>query len=669
MAFRLLFLISLFSSTVSWGMTQQVQIHHGMTVLDSNGYNSINDTIPEIISPSLRTATSGPCHSKVTNHWRFGNQAGLDFSSGSPVQVSSPMKAFEYATAVSDQNGNLLFFTNGGGINVGTQYPGGVWNRNNQLMPNGTLTPNDIGCTSSINNALIIPDPGDTSEYYVFVQSCSEEGYSPGLAYHKVDMDLDNGLGDVSLKNQFLTFTHSESMAGIRHCNGTDYWLLVGNEMPNEMNIYLINSNGVSQTPVVNYPVSSTMRPSRLKFSPDGSRLACVFYSTAVGGIITHIYQFNSATGSLTFETALPTPIYFGSGAEFSPNGRFLYLWGFETQPPNTYLFQFDLFAAQPATSGYIQTDTLLGLNRPHGIQCGPDGKIYLSRGNYSALDAIPNPNQAQASVQPNAVTLTQGAVANYGLFAGLGESTYDPTPEIMGPIVLCTGTQGEYDLHFDSCQTNGILWEYRGGGTLVSSVDSQAIVLAGTVGMDTLIVTKMADCSTLFDTLLIEVISDDLPDLGADTMICEDSIVISPGGGFTSYTWQDNSTDSIFTVYAPGTYYVETIGPCGNRGVDSITVLPCVGVLDHDWHPELTVIPNPNQGMFRLEANFSKWIEELEVSVVDAMGKEVLKRYLHVDGHRLSENIKLAGLPPGLYFLQVRHDNDFQRRTFLVVE
>ncbi|TXI67741.1 MAG: hypothetical protein E6Q46_02540 [Flavobacterium sp.] len=63
------------------------------------------------------------------NIWYFGNKAGISFNSGVPVPLlDGQMQADEGCATLSDANGNLLFYTNG--ITV--------WNRNHQIMPNGT---------------------------------------------------------------------------------------------------------------------------------------------------------------------------------------------------------------------------------------------------------------------------------------------------------------------------------------------------------------------------------------------------------------------------------------------------------------------------------------------------------------------------------------------------
>ena len=51
---------------------------------------------------------------KETWHWYFGNNAGIDFSSGSPLaDTNGKMLAGEGVSSISDTAGNLLFYTNG----------------------------------------------------------------------------------------------------------------------------------------------------------------------------------------------------------------------------------------------------------------------------------------------------------------------------------------------------------------------------------------------------------------------------------------------------------------------------------------------------------------------------------------------------------------------------
>jgi hypothetical protein len=64
-----------------------------------------------------------------TNYWFFGENAGLNFNTTPPTVITnSNMKTFEACSSISDKNGNLLFYTNGGSFTT-LNYVGGVWNK------------------------------------------------------------------------------------------------------------------------------------------------------------------------------------------------------------------------------------------------------------------------------------------------------------------------------------------------------------------------------------------------------------------------------------------------------------------------------------------------------------------------------------------------------------
>jgi gliding motility-associated-like protein len=61
---------------------------------------------------------------------------------------------------------------------------------------------------------------------------------------------------------------------------------------------------------------------------------------------------------------------------------------------------------------------------------------------------------------------------------------------------------------------------------------------------------------------------------LGQDTVICTgDSILLSAGTGFSSYTWSDLSTDSVLWINSPGIYFVTVTDFCGGTFADSIFI------------------------------------------------------------------------------------------------
>jgi hypothetical protein len=132
---------------------------------------------------------------KSNNNWYFGNKAGISFNSGAPVALTDGQLSSGGGVAtMSDVNGNLLFYTDG--ITI--------WNRNHVVMLNGTGL---LGDPSAAQGVIILPQPNNSNIYYVYtVTAWSNPGLRKDMYYSTIDMQLDNGLGGVTLKNVFRGF-------------------------------------------------------------------------------------------------------------------------------------------------------------------------------------------------------------------------------------------------------------------------------------------------------------------------------------------------------------------------------------------------------------------------------------------------------------------------------
>jgi len=129
--------------------------------------------------------------------WYFGTQAGLDFGTNPPTPLTNgALTAFEGCASISDINGNLQFYTNGNQ----------VWDRTHQVMPNGTGLNGDGLATQA---TIIVPAPANTALYYLF--TVDTNGGPRGLCYSVVDMNLNNGFGEVTSKNNLLATPVTEN--------------------------------------------------------------------------------------------------------------------------------------------------------------------------------------------------------------------------------------------------------------------------------------------------------------------------------------------------------------------------------------------------------------------------------------------------------------------------
>ena len=74
------------------------------------------------------------------NIWYFGQNEGVDFNNGSPVAITNgALTSVEGCASISDQNGDILFYTNGMTL----------WKKNNLQMTNGAGLLGDSSATKS----------------------------------------------------------------------------------------------------------------------------------------------------------------------------------------------------------------------------------------------------------------------------------------------------------------------------------------------------------------------------------------------------------------------------------------------------------------------------------------------------------------------------------------
>lgn len=361
---------------------------------------------------------------KRTNHWYFGEKAGLDFSNNSPVaDTNSEMMVAGNAVTMSDTAGNLLFYSN--------RY--NVWNRNHQIMPNGTgLT---HWGTDSFSHALCVPQPENDSLYYIFYWEYDSTGFDLNMEYAIVNMSLDGGLGDVVSKRNFLMNKPLEGPGAVMHANGQDIWIVTMKFNTNSFHSFLLTNAGIDSTAVISNAgiVSDIM--DNLQFSPDGKKLATTF--TLKGY---EICNFDNATGIVSNPIAFPACYCESYGVSFSPDGKKVYfsVHYFDIVPKGGHaIYQVSILADSLSTfnsktlidtmsvNDTINFNTKIGM--PFGFQLASDGKIYVTRNALPTLGAISNPNAGGLNCNySDSVIALQGRNAAYGFPYYMGSWFYD---------------------------------------------------------------------------------------------------------------------------------------------------------------------------------------------------------------------------------------------------
>ncbi len=130
-----------------------------------------------------------------------------------------------------------------------------------------------------------------------------------------------------------------------------------------------------------------------------------------------------------------------------------------------------------------------------------------------------------------------------------------------LGPDTLICPEGGEYTIHAGTGYSQ-YLWQDG------SSDSDYTLYESGIYWVE---VTSDFGC-TAIDSVTIDLFPPVPLELGNDTILCVgESVTFHAGGEFTDYVWQDYSTDSSYTAYATGLYWVTVIDENGCQASDSI--------------------------------------------------------------------------------------------------
>lgn len=316
------------------------------------------------------------------NNWFFGSSAGITFNTNPPSFLpGGQINTAEGCASISDSAGNLLFYSDGTTVRTHLH----------TIMPNGTGL---MGGTSSSQSCLIVRQPGSFNLFYVFTSPTYSTGGT--LSFNIVDMSLNNGLGDVTVKNMPLGTSAMEKITSALHQNQTDIWI-IGHEEGNANFIaFLLSASGINTTPVTStaftLPVNTTGDAmGYLKASPNGLHLAAAYNTSNFA----ELYDFDNSTGMVSNaillgqNNGLSTYTY---GIEFSPDNSKLYVAGYT----NDFLIQYNVNAGSAAAIA-ASADTIFSNEAVTfmALQLAPDGKIYMARYSTSLVGCISNPNAA----------------------------------------------------------------------------------------------------------------------------------------------------------------------------------------------------------------------------------------------------------------------------------
>ncbi len=492
----------------------------------------------------------GQCQSPA-DWWYFGNNAGIHFTPSGPVAVGDgQIQTQEGCSSISDQQGNLLFYTDG-------QL---VYDKLHVLMPNGSGL---LGATSSAHSSVVIPRPGSSTEFYIFTV---DQGGAPGVGIHysKVDLALNGGNGDVVVneKNVFLADTASEKLAAVKKPGG--FWIIGQKVGTNQFYTFEVTSAGVNTSPIVSntdWVVSSPY--GTMAINSAGDKIAAVDKQDSI-----LIYDFNSVTGLVSSDykigSTMPSnPMY---GLEFSSDAKILYMASESSED----IRQFDLTLAN--SIAISASETMIGNNGQGGgqLQMGPDGRIYCARINQTFLSAITEPNVLGVGCNwiDTAVVLTSNS--QFGLPTFI-QSFFNASFSFSE---ICSGDSTVFFI--DTAGVDSANWNF---GDPASGVENTSTLFSPThLFTDTgeYTVTLIAYSDTIIDTVVQTVFI--YPRLSknweSDFRLCEgDTVNLGLGQPYVTYLWSTGSTSDSIQVYNDSLVTVTVFGVCDTL-TDTIEVI-----------------------------------------------------------------------------------------------
>jgi hypothetical protein len=345
------------------------------------------------------------------NVWWFGHEVGLDFNTTPPTLLNTtiPIITYEGSASISDPaTGQLIFATDGTT----------VW------YPNGTVVPGGTGLKgnySSAQSALIVPNPANTNQWYIFTANVNPPNGTPyGHNYYVVTRT--GSTLAVGAVNPLLGPTVStEQLAALGDGSG-GYWVMAHGVGNNKFYAFHVPSTGVvNSTPVISSvgtAIGAADYISSMKANSCQNKLGVTNY----GSGIAEVYNFDNSSGTVTSLLYSKTGVTHVYGLEFSPNDAYLYYGTLDGT-----MYQMDMSTGTSTLTGWIPPPN--GVGNFGQLQLAPDGKIYVTSENTAStsyLGTISYPDSVYTSAVYNNTAVNISTVNSY--FPLLGLPTFSRT-------------------------------------------------------------------------------------------------------------------------------------------------------------------------------------------------------------------------------------------------
>jgi hypothetical protein len=218
-------------------------------------------------------------------------------------------------------------------------------------------------------------------------------------------------------------------------------------------------------------------------------------------------------------------------------------------------------------------------------------------------------------------------------------------------PVSITAGTNIDY------------IYNWSNGGSSGTIVIDSTLTGTGYYNLN-VIVTSPAGCSESKSFYVIFHPEAEV-NLGPDSMICiTGTLTLDAGAGY-SYLWSNNATtqtiDIVGNTVGIGLHnYSVTVERFGCTASDNVNVLvnACIGIEEYEGQLNISIYPNPNQGLFNVEV-LSAEASDFLYNIYDMTGKQIESGVINSDGKTMNTHqFDLRTLAKGVYFFKIQNDN-----------
>ncbi|MDF1573934.1 MAG: T9SS type A sorting domain-containing protein [Bacteroidales bacterium] len=169
-------------------------------------------------------------------------------------------------------------------------------------------------------------------------------------------------------------------------------------------------------------------------------------------------------------------------------------------------------------------------------------------------------------------------------------------------------------------------------------------------------------------NTIITNVESWELPTVdignGKDTLLTDLPVILHAGSGFSSYLWQDYSTEESFSASEVGWYWVSVSNSHGCVTTDSVYVTTQTSAREVEDFGKVKIYPNPVREQLHVELEL--FVEREVIIELYSMSNVLVYKGKLQNAIAIESHINVQGFAPGVYVLRVQADQT--PYNFLVV-